>query len=188
MPYIHFTHKARDVGLLLAFFGGSPERSFHEISSIRRWSSRAERSLRSLYRDQQITYKFYFTRFALLKLWSRYALRCRFGLLDHRFPPLYNHELCLRLAISVPAAIPAPKPKANIPILTGDEILPHKVIDDETAITRKSNAVPINALFDFIFAPLIIHAYAWDIKLRRSNMVIQVLESCHPFGISLFAP
>jgi len=55
-----------------------------------------------------------------------------------------------RLAINVPTAMPAAKPKANMPILTGDETSPHSVIDDETAMTRKSSAIPISVLFDFI--------------------------------------
>jgi len=46
--------------------------------------------------------------------------------------------------------MPAAKPKANMPILTGDETSPHSVIDDETAMTRKSSAIPISVLFDFI--------------------------------------
>ena len=55
-----------------------------------------------------------------------------------------------RLAINVPTAMPVAKPNAYIPILTGDDTSPHNVTDDETAMMRKSNAVPISALFDFI--------------------------------------
>jgi hypothetical protein len=50
--------------------------------------------------------------------------------------------------------MPVANPKAYIAILTGEETLPHNVTDAETAIARKSNAVAINALFDFIFSPL----------------------------------
>jgi len=47
--------------------------------------------------------------------------------------------------------MPAENPKANIAILTGEVMLPHSVTDVETAIMRKSSAVPISELFDFIF-------------------------------------
>src|SRR5215216_1959578 len=57
----------------------------------------------------------------------------------------------VRLAIRVPTMIPAANPKANIPIFTGDDTLPHSTTDAETAITRNRSAVAISALFDFIF-------------------------------------
>jgi len=61
-----------------------------------------------------------------------------------------NQNYLERLAINVPTIMPVANPKAYIAILTGEETLPHKVTEDETAMTRKSNAVPISALFDFI--------------------------------------
>jgi hypothetical protein len=47
--------------------------------------------------------------------------------------------------------MPVAEPKAYMPILTGEETSPLSVTDAETAMMRKSNAVPINALFDFFF-------------------------------------
>jgi hypothetical protein len=46
--------------------------------------------------------------------------------------------------------MPVANPKAYIAIFTGEETSPHNVTDAETAITRKSSAVPISELFDFI--------------------------------------
>ena len=47
--------------------------------------------------------------------------------------------------------MPAENPKANIAILTGEVMLPHKVTDEATAISKKSSAVATSARFDFIF-------------------------------------
>ena len=55
-----------------------------------------------------------------------------------------------RRAISVPTATPQAKPKANMPILTGEDTFPQIATDEETAITKKSSAVPSRALFDFM--------------------------------------
>jgi hypothetical protein len=55
-----------------------------------------------------------------------------------------------RLAISVPAAIPDPSPKANIPTLTGDDTSPHIVTDEAVANIKNKSAIPERALFDFI--------------------------------------
>jgi hypothetical protein len=55
-----------------------------------------------------------------------------------------------RLAINVPIAMPAPKPKANIPIFIGEGMLPHNETEAATAMIRNRSAVPVNALFDFI--------------------------------------
>jgi hypothetical protein len=57
----------------------------------------------------------------------------------------------MRLAIRVPTAMPAENPKANIAILTGEVMLPHKVTEEAAAISRKSSAVVTSARFDFIF-------------------------------------
>jgi hypothetical protein len=65
---------------------------------------------------------------------------------------LYNHVCFLRRAISVPAAMPAPNPKANMPILTGDETSPQIVTDAEAANIKNKSAMMMTVLFDFIFA------------------------------------
>jgi len=61
-----------------------------------------------------------------------------------------KHHQFARLAINVPAAIPAPKPKANIPILTGEDTSPQMATEAAVANIRNRSAVPIKALLDFI--------------------------------------
>jgi hypothetical protein len=53
--------------------------------------------------------------------------------------------------IKVPAATPAPKPKANMPILTGEEISPQTVMDAVVANIRNKSAMIMTAGLDFIF-------------------------------------
>jgi len=71
-----------------------------------------------------------------------------------------------RLAINVPTTMPVAKPKAYIPILTGEETSLHNVTDDETAMMRKSNAIPMSALFDFILFLLLFSVIARVVFFR----------------------